>query len=168
MSIENINSTSEAREKLERLIEDIKFCFFCSQLTVKPFDATPMTTQKVEADGNIWFITSKETSTYQTILSEPSVQLLYASPSDSKYLSVFGIAEAIYDRERIEKYWNKFVEGWFPGGKEDPSVILIRVRPTAGHYWDTKSNKMVAYAKAIFSALTGSDNDEGRHGDIQL
>lgn len=168
MSTEHIHDGAEARQKLKELVEGIKFCFFCSNLSFRPFDATPMTTQAVDPDGTIWFVGSKETSTYQTILSDPSVQLLYASPSDAKYVSIYGMAEAIYDRQRIEQYWNAFVEGWFQEGKDDPKVILIRVRPTDAHYWDTKSNKMVAYAKAVFSALTGTKHDEGRHGDIAL
>lgn len=168
MSTEHITATEEAREKLSSLIDDIKFCFFCSNLSVRPIDVSPMTTQEVDSDGSIWFIASKDSSSYHTILSAPWVQLLYASPSDAKYLSVYGTAESIYDRERIERYWNKFVEGWFPGGKDDPNVILLRVRPSDAHYWDTKSNKMVAYTKAIFSALTGTEHDEGRHGDIQV
>lgn len=168
MSTEHIHDAAEAREKLKSLITDIRFCFLCSNLSFRPFDATPMTTQAVDADGTIWFIASKETATYQTIQSDTAVQLLYASPGDAKYLSVYGTAEAVYDRARIDEYWSSFVEGWFQDGKDDPKVILIRVRPSDAHYWDTKSNKMVAYAKAIFSALTGTEHDEGRHGDIAL
>jgi hypothetical protein len=45
---------------------------------------------------------------------------------------------------------------WFPDGKDDPQIALIRVHPEKGEYWDSPSATIVnlyGYAKA---ALTGS------------
>ena len=30
-------------------------------------------------------------------------------------------------RERLDKQWSNFVEAWFPGGKEDPNLLMLRM-----------------------------------------
>lgn len=168
MSTTNIHDREEAIAKLKKMAEDIDFCFFCTDLKGVPVEASPMSTQEVDDHGNIWFLASKDSEKYDNIVASPQVQLFYALPGDMKYLSVYGEAQALYDRGRIEKYWNKFVEGWFENGIDDPNVVLIRVAPSDVKYWDTKSNKMIAYAKTLFSAITGTPNDEGREGKLNV
>ncbi|SEK17683.1 pyridoxamine 5'-phosphate oxidase family protein [Parapedobacter koreensis] len=168
MSTEHIHDRQEAVEKLMRLVKDIDFCIFCTDLASTPIESSPMSTQEVDEDGNCWFLASKDSTKYRNIHKDPHVQLFYAAPGDFKYLTVYGRAEALYDRRRIEKYWNKFVEGWFEKGIDDPNIILLKVNPEEAHYWDTKSNKMIAYAKTLFSAFTGAKNDEGREGELKV
>ena len=168
MSIENIHDRQAAVEKLISIAEDIDFCFFCTDLPSIPIESSPMSTQEVDSEGNIWFLASKDSVKYDNIRKDGRVQLFYALPVDLNFLVVYGKAETLYDRKRIEKYWNKFVEGWFENGIDDPNIILIKVSPEDAHYWDTKSSKMVAYAKTLVSALTGSRNDEGREGQLNV
>jgi general stress protein 26 len=41
------------------------------------------------------------------------------------------------DRGQIDKLWNNQVEAWFPGGKEDPNLTLLRFDVDSAELWET-------------------------------
>ena len=41
------------------------------------------------------------------------------------------------DRAQIDKLWSKQVEAWFPLGKEDPSLTLLRFDIDSAELWET-------------------------------
>jgi general stress protein 26 len=167
MSIEN-KTAEEGLIKLKDLAEGIDFCMFCTALKVHPIEVSPMSVQEVDEDGNIWFLASKESQKYSNIANDKQVQLMFSDISNFKFLSVFGDAEISQDEARIDKYWNLMVKGWFEKGREDPNIILIKVIPSANYYWDTKSHKMISFAKTLIAAVTGTKNDQGVEGEIKL
>ena len=30
-------------------------------------------------------------------------------------------------RERLEKQWSPMIDAWFPGGKDDPKLLMLRM-----------------------------------------
>ncbi|MHC8948859.1 pyridoxamine 5'-phosphate oxidase family protein [Sphingobacterium hungaricum] len=167
MSKENV-SNEEGIEKLKKLAEGIDVCMLCTGLDEQPIEVTPMSVQEVDDSGHIWFLASKESDKYVNIKRTNSVQLLFADNSNYHYLSVYGEANFSEDQERIDQYWNKMIEAWFEKGREDPNIVLIRVKPFDCYYWDTKSNKMISILKMAYSAISGSKMDEGREGKIEI
>lgn len=167
MSYENINDREEALKKIKELAESINYCFFCTDLDQPPFESTPMSVQEVDDLGNIWFLASKESEKYKNLNQNKQVQLYFSNPSSMEYLALYGSAEIVEDQEKIDQYWNKFVEGWFEKGREDPNIILFKIIPEKAHYWDTKYHKLVSYAVTLINAIGGDLGDQGREGDIQ-
>ena len=41
------------------------------------------------------------------------------------------------DRAEIDKLWNKQAEAWFPGGKEDRNLALLRFDIDSAELWET-------------------------------
>jgi len=41
------------------------------------------------------------------------------------------------DRAQIDKLWNNQVEAWFPGGKSDPNLTLLRFDIDSAELWET-------------------------------
>ena len=41
------------------------------------------------------------------------------------------------DPAQIDKLWNKQVEAWFPGGKSDPNLMLLRFDIDSAELWET-------------------------------
>jgi general stress protein 26 len=128
-----------------------------------------MTQEHVDEDGGIWFFTSTLTSLWNCIAHRPQINLSFAKPEDSLFVSVAGLAERVVDRERIRSMWNVGAQAWFPAGPEDEHAVLIRVDPHSAEYWDTHDSKMVqmfAYAKA---AVTGQRPDtDSEHDTLRL
>src|SRR5690606_11338818 len=168
MSTDNLNH-QEAIDKLKELAEKIDIGMLCTQgIGSEYVHAIPMSTQEVDEVGNIWFLISDKSESFQHLQRNSMVSLLYSDPGNYSFLSIYAHTEVSRDKERIDKYWNKAMEGFFENGKEDASVCLLKVKPMEAHYWDTKSNKFVTFFKAAIAGITGKTPDIGREGDLNI
>lgn len=159
---------SDAIKKLKELAEDIGICMFCTDLGKVPFSTRPMGTQKVDDNGDIWFLSAASSDKNDDIRHDSDVQLIYAKNSDAHFLSVSGKATVTKDPAIIEELWNKLAEAWFKGGKDDPNLTAVCVKPSEAYYWDTKNGKMISLIKIAVSAVTGLRMDGGVEGKIRL
>ncbi len=160
--------SKDAVEKLKKMAGDGQILMFCCNLGTQPFDATPMSTQKVEEDGSIWFFSAKDSDRNKYLANNSKTQLLVGNQGDSEYLSIYGESEVLYDKQRAEELWTPMVKTWFQEGPTDPNLTLIKFKPSEGFYWDTKNGKMVAFAKMLASIATGETMDDSVEGKIML
>ncbi|MCL6261073.1 pyridoxamine 5'-phosphate oxidase family protein [Aquiflexum sp. TKW24L] len=162
-------SEEDAILKLRELVESIDICMFCTNLkTDDGSSSRPMSTQKVCDQGNIWFFSNADGDKNREIEADKNVQLFYSHPGKDSYLIVNGEAELIFDKDKIHELWTPFLKAWFPGGKDDPNVSLIKVTPTTAYYWDTDGNKMINFFKMVASAATGKNLVDGNEGALSL
>ena len=158
----------EGVEKMRELAESAKICHFVTALSQTPLNSRPMATQEVDDEGNFWFLSKESSNKNHEIEEDPEVQLFFSNHSSSEYLTVFGYAERITDRKKLEELWNPMAKAWFTEGKDDPEISIIRVRPADAYYWDTKSNKVVSLVKIATAAVTGKTMDDGIEGQIKV
>lgn len=104
----------------------------------------------------------------QHIEQDNRVQLLYANKGSSEYLTIYGTAEIIFDKNKNEELWNAFIKVWFKEGKDDPEISLIKVTPEDAYYWDTKNNRMITLLKLATSMVTGKTLDDSVEGDLRV
>jgi general stress protein 26 len=160
----------EAISKLKELSEKARTCMFITNLKNNPpFNSRPMNLQECDKEGNLWFISSKESHKNMEISVDNEVQLYFMNNGDYEYLSVLGKAFIYDDKSTIEDKWSIFANAWFDG-KEDPNVSIIRVSPTDLYYWDTKAGKFVTMLHFIGSIVSGkkSDGSDGVEGNMKL
>lgn len=158
----------EAVSKVKELAEAADICLFVTNLSTTPLSSRPMSTQEVDEDGNIWFMSRNDSDKNIDIAKDNRVQLFYANNGNSEYLSVYGKAEISMDRNKIEKLWKPIAKAWFTEGKDDPAITLLKVKPIDAYYWDTKNNKMVSLIKIAISAITGKEMDGGIEGTLKV
>ncbi len=159
----------KAVDKIKELVDHTQVCFFTTHLDSTPLPTRPMYTQQVDEEGTFWFFSDEESEKNFDIKDDSRVQLLYANPSKSEFLSVYGHAMVSRDRSKIEELWNPMAKAWFKGGKDDPSLSIIQVIPDEAYYWDTKHNKMVSLLKIITSIASDSrSNDDGVQGRLKV
>ena len=161
-------SGQEALDKLKDLIKSESICMFCTDLLQQPITTRPMSTQKVDEDGNIWFLSSIKSGKNDAIIANNSVQLFYSNSSAYEFLSVFGTASIHTDREKIYERWTPFAKAWFADGKDDLDISLIKVVPQSCYYWDTKNNKMLSMLQMFASIVTGSAPNDGIEGTLSI
>lgn len=157
--------------ELKSKITPIRFAMFTTIDQHGHLISRPMTTQQIDADGNLWFFTSSETELWQDIASQPQVNLSFAAPEDSVYVSVSGHAERVVERERIKAMWSPAVQAWFPHGPDDPHAMLVRVVSHTAEYWDANASTMVQLykmAKAVLTGTTPDQSEPGQHARIDL
>jgi general stress protein 26 len=130
-----------------------------------------MALAEVEDDGRIWFITDAHTAKVHEIEMDSEVYLTAQNGNDA-FLSLSGRASLIGDREKIGHLWREPFKVWFPGGKDDPNIELIAMRPERGEFWDSTGAKRFKYlweaAKAYMSGTTPDADDGDMHGSVRL
>ncbi|MEJ7646441.1 MAG: pyridoxamine 5'-phosphate oxidase family protein [Chryseolinea sp.] len=165
--IKNLTHT-EAIEKFQELVKHESTCLLTTRLTELPLTTRPMSVQKVCDQGNFWFISASDSDKNIEIAADPRVQLFFLNTSNYEFLSVYGKASISRDREKIEELWSDIAKAWFPEGKNDPRVTIIKVEPEEGFYWDTKDGKLVSMIKILTSAVAGKTLEEGVEGTISV
>ncbi|MCF2488279.1 pyridoxamine 5'-phosphate oxidase family protein [Dyadobacter sp. CY347] len=158
---------TEAIKKLKSLAEDIRFCMYTTYANEK-IESRPMTTQQIDEDGNVWFFTSRNTDIGDGSHPGEPVTLIYSEPKNNTYISVSGKAEIVEDEAKKEELWNPMSKAWFPAGKEDPNLVLLKVTTGEAAYWDATSSKMVVFFSMVKAVLTGTTPDGGDHGKLDL
>ena len=69
------------------------------------------------------------------------------------------------DRAMINKLWNKQVEAWFPGGKDDPNLALIRFDIDSAELWETDIS-LSGRLKMLFGG-TIKPQESGSHAKVE-
>lgn len=163
------NATDNAAQLADK-ISAVRFAMFTTVDQHGHLISHPMTKQDTDEQGGLWFYTSTHTALWENIAHTPEVNVSFAQPDDSLFVSVSGRAERVVDRERIKAMWNPMVSAWFPHGPDDPHVVLVRVLPHAAEYWDSNDSKMVRMFQMAKAAVTGEkpEVEPGDHGTIRL
>jgi general stress protein 26 len=161
-------SNEEAIKKIKDLVDDIKTCMFCTNVENIPFNTRPMATLQVDDEGNLWFFSETASGKNDEIKNDDTVQLLYAKSSDSKFLTITGKATLTKDKGKIEELWTPMAKEWFPEGKDDPNISVIKITPGDAYYWDTINGKMITLLKIAKGAITGNPSNVGVEGEINV
>lgn len=96
----------------------------------------PMTAQlEGDAEGPIWFFTAKDTELVLGLSSSEKATATFVSKGHDLFATVQGKLCVDNDRAVIDRLWNRFVEAWFEGGKNDPKLTLLRFDPEKAEIW---------------------------------
>ncbi|MDQ3323895.1 MAG: pyridoxamine 5'-phosphate oxidase family protein [Acidobacteriota bacterium] len=162
------DNKQEAIDKLISLIEDIDFAMLTTVDTDGVLRSRPMSTQKAETSGDLWFFTSDKTHKTEEIERDNRVNVSYAEPQDNAYVSVSGTAEIVYDKAKMEELWNPILKAWFPDGLETPGICLLKVNVEQAEYWDSSSSTIVQVVGFVKALVTGKRADGGENEKITL
>ncbi len=166
MSEKNLYDT-EAIKKIEEMAEGIDFAMMATNLGKKPFDVVVMSTKKVDTEGNIWFLSGKDSQHVVNLNEDDATQLIYSDPSSIRFLNVYGHVESSTDRSVLEDLYGAGDDTWFEG-PGDPNLLALKVIPKEVYYWDPKSNKLVALLKMAAGAITGEEPDMMNTGELKV
>ncbi len=122
--------------------EDLKFKFWKTlagspflflQLDSDPHSAVPMTAQlDKHADSAIWFFTGKD----HTLAQGGPATATFSGKEHDLFARFTGTLATETSRERLEKQWNSTIEAWFPGGKDDPNLLMLRMDLGRAEIWN--------------------------------
>jgi general stress protein 26 len=145
-------------KKIQAIVKTNSVCLFATGLSNFPLQTRPMNTQYADRNGSLWFFSNKDSVKNEAIRTDARVQLFYVDPSQEQFVSIYGQAQILFDREKIEEFWSAIALNWFTG-KDDPQISLIKVSPENITNWDVAIHKM---------ALTLSSEKEDLNQKIEV
>ena len=165
-NFKDLNGT-EAIDKIKELAGQAKTCFFVSNIkTGIPLSTRPMSPQKIDDEGNFWFLSAKDSHKNDELVHDPFVHLLFQGSAHSDFLNIYGIASTSDDKEKIKELWEPILKTWFTEGEDDPRISIIKVEPIEGYYWDNKHGNAVAFVKQLAGAAIGQTLDDSIEGKL--
>lgn len=145
----------QGADKLFAMIKDIKVAMMTTADPDGKLYSRPMWNHDADENGDLWFFTKLHSPKTSEISRDNEINLAFSDPKSQNYVSIAGKAEIVQEQSLIDEKWQEALRTWFPNGKDDPEVALIRVHPERGEYWDAPNSTMIhlyGYAKAV---LTG-------------
>lgn len=157
-------------EKVNELIEAIRFGMFTTLTEEGALHSRPMAAQELDENNSLWFLTSSQSGKVKAIAHDKQVNVAFSAPAKNDYLSLAGTAQVLIDKEKIKELWNPAYLAWFPKGVDDPNICLIRVDVNTAEYWDSPTSKVVYLIGLAKAAVTGQPYKAGpdEHGRVHL
>lgn len=155
--------------KVKELVGSIRIAMLSTVDEQGHLVSRPMACMQLDEQGQFWFFTKKSSPKVEQIEQhEKQVNLSFADAGDSSFVSVSGVAEELDDQAKINELWSEQAKPWFPDGKEDPQLTLLKVTPQLAEYWDSNSSRMVRYFEMARAIVTGDTYKEGENEKITL
>lgn len=155
-------------KKIAEFIRDIDFTMMTTVDEEGGLESRPMSTQKTEFDGNVYFFAFDNTNKAQHIARNPNVNLAYVSPDQNTYVSLKGEAQISKDRQKMEELWSPELKAWFPQGLETPHITLIKVAVKTAEYWDSPSGTVAYVVSLVKAVATGQSQDMGENKTVDI
>ncbi len=122
----------------------------------------PLTAQLDEDQvDTLFFFVGKD----NRLAGKDKLMLQFVSKGHDFFACIRGDARIDDDRAQIDKLWNNQVEAWFPGGKDDPNMALLRVDLDSAELWETDMS-IAGRLKMLFGGTIKSD-EEGSHAKVE-
>lgn len=161
--------STETQQKFEELLDSFQTAMLVTRSGDEELRSRPMSLASREDDGSLFFATKADSGKVDEVLEHPGVNI--AMQKNSAYLSVSGKAEVVNDQDRIEELWEPSWQLWFEEGKEDPSIVLIKVDATQGEYWNFDTTDKLEFLFEAGKAVLKGDSvnyESGDHAKVRI
>ena len=129
----------------------------------------PMAAQLRAADRSaIWFLGDRSTELANAVADGASdAEACFASKGHDLFGCLHGRLAIDNDRAVIDELWNAHVAAWYPGGKDDPKLVLFRFDPEHAEIWEADMG-LLASVKALFGADPSTEEEREKHASVAL
>lgn len=134
------------------------------------YHSQPMTAFREAETGTIWFFTRDDTDLARDAAAPGQTAMFSYGAKDQKVWACIHGALSVHgrDREVIERHWNPVLAAWYPEGKDDPRLTLLRFDADDGRIWVSDGGLMKFAFEIAKANLTGKTPDAGDIVDVNL
>jgi general stress protein 26 len=162
-------NTTDTKMHLHDLIDDFEVAMLIT-CTGGAMHARPMAVTCLTEGVDAYLMTDINSVKVSEINANP--QALLTFQSSRKFASVRGELNVLHDPQLIEKLWKEVWKVWFPGGKSDPNIALLKFTAHEGEYWNNTGMHGLKYVyKAAKAYVTGEKPitaDNKSHSKVNL
>ncbi|WP_423142692.1 pyridoxamine 5'-phosphate oxidase family protein [Parablastomonas sp. CN1-191] len=154
-------NAADLKDKFWHEMDDSPFVML--QLDNDPDGAAPMTAQlDKDARHAIWFFTGKDSR----FARMGAATATFASKGHDTFARFAGTLVEETSRGRLDKQWSNFVEAWFPGGKDDPNLLMLRMDLGDASIWSGEMGVLGTAKTAL--GMNVRDEVQGQKVDTVL
>lgn len=159
-------ATAADIEQIAALVKSAEIGLLTTITTDGQLVSRPLAAQEIDFDGELWFFTQDPSPKVDDIRANPSVNVAFEAKKG--YLSVAGTASIVHDPAKIDELWSTAAAAWFPEGKDDPTIALVKVVAETVELWTTDDSKPVILLKLAAAAIRGGQPDIGENRTVSF
>ena len=159
----------EEGQHLHQLLEGFDTAMLVTRAADGHLHARPMAVAELHGDADAYFVTSIDSPKVAEVYADADVLLTFQSAR--QYAAVYGRVNVMRDRQLVDRLWKEAWKVWFPRGKSDPSIAVLRFDADVGEFWNAAGLTGVRYAFEAAKAYVRSETphtDAGQHGRARL
>ena len=127
----------------------------------------PMAPQVDVDAGVIYFYSDNTSELGSTIMARPSSVHMCHIEKDYQ-ACVKGMLSPHTDPATIQKFWNPMVDAWYPGGKTDPKMLMLKFEPHDAAVGASDKSSIGFMFEVAKANIKGELPDMGKSKEIQL
>ena len=161
-------NTNDGKSRLHDVVNDFDVAMLVTH-TANTIHARPMSIARLDEGLGAYLVTDVNSIKIDEISANPNAVLTFQS--SKQFASVRGMLTVTSDRQLIDQMWKEAWKVWFPGGKSDPNIALLKFTAHDGEYWDNAGMQGIKYVyDAAKAYLTGDTikTDEEQHAKVTL
>lgn len=151
---------------IDAIIKKTRFATVTTRTAGGDLVSRPLAVLERDFDGTVWFFTADPSPKTDDVAGDPHVNVAYVD--GASVVSLAGVASVDRDQARIDEWWNPWVEAWFPDGKDDPSVALLKVEASSAEYWHVDKPGILRAVEIVKSLATNTTPDVGDNRTVEL
>ncbi|MGB3747364.1 MAG: pyridoxamine 5'-phosphate oxidase family protein [Rhodanobacter sp.] len=153
--------------ELGELIDGIEVAMLTTHAADGSLVSRPVQTLKLDANGELIFFTAANSHKIAELTDDADANLAYAHPGEHRYVSVRGRARMDRDDDTIDELWTIAQKIFFPDGRDDPNLMVLRIRVRDAVYWETADSMVARAFDFARGLLEEKPSDLGKQGRLE-
>lgn len=136
---------------------------------VKTIHARPMAIARLDKEMGAYLLTDSNSVKAQEINENRLVTLTFQG--SRQFATVQGEIVVSHDKALLETIWKDAWKVWFPLGKTDPNIAILKFTAHEGEYWDNAGMQGIKYAYGAVKAYIAGERpstDSSQHNKVAL
>jgi len=120
----------------------------------------PMAPQTARDEKAVWFYTRVSADIARASVNGGHVHMCVVGDNDW-YACLDGHLQTIHSPEHVDRFWSSITEAWYPEGKADPELTMLKFTPSTAAIWASTSSTLKFGWEIAKANLTDSEPDVG-------
>ena len=163
------NSSEDKKHHLHELVKDFDVAMLVTY-TAEGMHARPMAISCLDDGIEAYLVTHINSIKVDEINANAKGMLTFQNAK--QFASVRGDIAVMQARHLIEKMWKDVWKVWFPLGKSDSNIALLKFTADEGEYWDNAGLQGLKYiykaAKAYVTGVAPQSAGNAQHAKVRL
>ena len=164
---DDVQDPAKLEARLWKEIEQAKFGML-GLVGGEPHHMQPMTVFGDEEGNAVWVYTTKATDLYRPAGAGHDAMLCLMAKDQEFQACLHGELKPSDDRAKIDEHWSPFVSAWFPDGKDDPNLTMMKLDLKDARVWASKRGPFTYPIQVAKANATHTLPDVSGKADLKL
>ncbi|HEX6993153.1 MAG TPA: pyridoxamine 5'-phosphate oxidase family protein [Gammaproteobacteria bacterium] len=164
-----MGEATQPQQHLYDMLKDFDTAMLVTRSRDGQMHARPMAVAELSPNADAYFVTGIDSPKVAEIEADPHVTLTFQS--SKQYAAVSGRVSIVRDRTLLDRLWKEAWKVWFPKGKDDPEISILKFDAEQGELWDNAGTKGMKYAFEAARAYAKGERpstDPDQHARVDL